>query len=66
MTGLLFDTLPPAAPDIPGLQYLPDFIAAEEERALIKIIDQQPWLNDLKRRVQHSVFPISESILIDR
>lgn len=53
MTGLLFDTLPPAAPDIPGLQYLPDFITANEEHTLIEIIDQQPWLNDLKRRVQH-------------
>lgn len=53
MTGLLFDIPAPAAPDIPGLQYLSDFITAEEERALIKIIDQQPWLNDLKRRVQH-------------
>lgn len=53
MTGLLFDILAPAAPDIPGIQYLPDFITAKEERALIKAIDQQPWLNDLKRRVQH-------------
>ncbi|MCB1532300.1 MAG: alpha-ketoglutarate-dependent dioxygenase AlkB [Alphaproteobacteria bacterium] len=53
MTGLLFDILPPTAPNIPGLQYLPDFITAEEERALVKIINQQPWLNDLKRRVQH-------------
>jgi alkylated DNA repair dioxygenase AlkB len=53
MTGLLFDIPAPAAPDIPGLQYLPDFITAEEEQALIVAIDQQPWLNDLKRRVQH-------------
>lgn len=53
MTGLLFDIPAPAAPDIPGLQYCPNFITAEEERALIEDIDQQPWLNDLKRRVQH-------------
>lgn len=53
MTGLLFDTPAPDAPNIPGLQYLPDFITADEERALIEAIDQQPWLNDLKRRVQH-------------
>lgn len=53
MTGLLFDIPAPEAPDIPDLQYLPDFITANEEQALIKIIDQQPWLNDLKRRVQH-------------
>lgn len=53
MTGLLFGISAPAAPDIPGLRYLPDFTSAEEERALIEIIDHQPWLNDLKRRVQH-------------
>ncbi|MEZ5814307.1 MAG: alpha-ketoglutarate-dependent dioxygenase AlkB [Alphaproteobacteria bacterium] len=53
MTGLLFDIPSPAAPDIPGLQYLPDFITAAEERTLVEIIDRQPWLNDLKRRVQH-------------
>lgn len=53
MTGLLVDIPAPDAPDIPGLRYLPDFITAEEERALVEIIDQQPWLNDLKRRVQH-------------
>ncbi len=51
MTGLLFDMPAPAAPDILGLQYLPDFITADEERTLIEVLDQQPWLNDLKRRV---------------
>lgn len=39
--------------DIPGLDYIPDYICVDEERALIDVIDQQPWLNDLKRRVQH-------------
>ncbi|MCB9994860.1 MAG: alpha-ketoglutarate-dependent dioxygenase AlkB [Rhodospirillales bacterium] len=53
MTGLLFDIPAPAAPDIPGLQYLPDFITEDEEKALVEDIDQRPWLNDLKRRVQH-------------
>jgi alkylated DNA repair dioxygenase AlkB len=53
MTGLLFDIPVPEAPDIPGLQYLPDFITANQERTLIEVIDQQPWLHDLKRRVQH-------------
>ncbi len=32
MIGLLFDIPPEAVPDIPGLEYLPDFISAEEER----------------------------------
>lgn len=53
MTGLLFDIPAPATPNIPGLQYCPNFITAEEGRALINAIDQQPWLNDLKRLVQH-------------
>ena len=53
MTGLLFNIPPEAVPDIPGLEYLPNFISVDEERALIKAIDGQPWLNDLKRRVQH-------------
>ncbi|MDX2095800.1 MAG: alpha-ketoglutarate-dependent dioxygenase AlkB [Alphaproteobacteria bacterium] len=46
----LFETPQPA---ILGLRYLPDFINAETEAALLATIDQQPWLHDLKRRVQH-------------
>lgn len=38
---------------INGLVYKEHFITEVEERALIDIIDKQPWLNDLKRRVQH-------------
>lgn len=53
MTGLLFDIQEEATPDIPGLQYCPNFITEGEARLLIEIIDRQPWLNDLKRRVQH-------------
>jgi alkylated DNA repair dioxygenase AlkB len=41
------------SPVISGLRHLPDFINAKTEAALIATIDQQPWLNDLKRRVQH-------------
>lgn len=46
----LFET---PQPTIPGLGYLPNFIDAQTETALITTIDQQPWLHDLKRRVQH-------------
>lgn len=53
MTGLLFDIQEEATPNIPGLSYIPDFITRDEESALISKIDEQPWLNDLKRRVQH-------------
>lgn len=51
----LFDHLPEAAAPaiISGLRYLPDFIDAGIEATLLATIDQQPWLNDLKRRVQH-------------
>lgn len=53
MRNLLFDIREEAAPDIPGLTYIPDFITRDEENALITAIDTQSWLNDLKRRVQH-------------
>ncbi len=42
-----------ALPDIPGLSYVPDFIDAEEEQELLTSIDEEPWIHDLKRRVQH-------------
>ncbi|MBD2501107.1 alpha-ketoglutarate-dependent dioxygenase AlkB [Anabaena azotica] len=36
-----------------GLTYLPNYISQQEHDYLISVIDQQPWLSDLKRRVQH-------------
>lgn len=51
--NFLFDIQEEIAPDIPGLTYIPDFITRDEENALITAIDEQRWLNDLKRRVQH-------------
>jgi alkylated DNA repair dioxygenase AlkB len=38
---------------IPGLTYVPNFISSDEEDSLLLQIDTQPWLTDLKRRVQH-------------
>lgn len=38
---------------IPGLSYRSNYIDEPEQRALLDTIDQQPWLTDLKRRVQH-------------
>lgn len=38
---------------IEGLTYIPDFITPTEEENLLYTINQQPWLTDLKRRVQH-------------
>ncbi len=40
-------------PPIQGLNYTPNFITKEQEQFLISKIDGEPWLNDLKRRVQH-------------
>lgn len=33
--------------------YIPSYINPEEEKELIHIIDEQTWITDLKRRVQH-------------
>lgn len=40
-------------PDVPGLIYIADYISASEADRLMSIIDQNDWLTDLKRRVQH-------------
>jgi alkylated DNA repair dioxygenase AlkB len=41
------------AREIVGLELHPNFITEKEEKELIQSIDNSPWLNDLKRRVQH-------------
>lgn len=38
---------------VPGLHILPEFITEQEEQALVAHIDQQPWQQLSKRRVQH-------------
>lgn len=38
---------------IPGLKYFSDFITQIEHDNLLAEIDKQPWLPDLRRRVQH-------------
>jgi len=38
---------------INGLHYLSDFLAPNQEDDLLAAIDREPWLDDLKRRVQH-------------
>lgn len=39
--------------NISGPTYISDFISAQQQDSLLSQIDQQPWLTDLKRRVQH-------------
>jgi len=36
-----------------GLNYIPNYIDASTEQELIDTIDAQPWITELKRRVQH-------------
>ena len=38
---------------INGLTYLPNFVTKQEHDFLLSSIDREPWLDDLKRRVQH-------------
>jgi len=49
----LFEEATTVAPTIAGLSYIPNYIDESSETALLEIIDSQPWMNDLKRRVQH-------------
>lgn len=54
MTQLsLFSSQASPALKINGLRYIANWITPDEEAALISIIDQQPWITNLKRRVQH-------------
>ncbi|KAJ4837267.1 Alkylated DNA repair protein alkB 8 [Turnera subulata] len=39
--------------NIPGLYLLHDFVTLEEEQELIAAVDERPWKNLSKRRVQH-------------
>jgi alkylated DNA repair dioxygenase AlkB len=39
--------------DVRGLTYCRNFLPAEEQARILQEIDAQPWLSDLKRRVQH-------------
>jgi alkylated DNA repair dioxygenase AlkB len=39
--------------DIEGLVYVQNYISKDDEKKLLEIIDAQPWILDLKRRVQH-------------
>lgn len=40
-------------PNIQGLNYLPNFVSAQEENLLLRSIDNEVWRDDLRRRVQH-------------
>lgn len=41
---------------VPRLQYIENYITANEQDALLAKVNNGPWLDDLKRRVQHYGF----------
>ncbi len=45
--------MPSTIAEIPGLTYRPDYLNPDEQTRLLAFIDQQTWLTELKRRVQH-------------
>jgi alkylated DNA repair dioxygenase AlkB len=38
---------------VPGLQYLPDYLPADEQAAVLAFVDAAPWSGALSRRTQH-------------
>jgi alkylated DNA repair dioxygenase AlkB len=38
---------------VPGLKYVAAFVPEPDEAALLDAVDAEPWLADLRRRVQH-------------
>lgn len=42
--------------EVPGLIYIANFVSAEEEKALLEVIDKGPWDHTLSRRTQQYGF----------
>ena len=42
--------------EIPGLRCIKNYITADRHDKLLAQVDEQPWLDDIKRRVQHYGF----------
>lgn len=56
MSNLLFDLETPiieSQPKINGLTYIPNYIDDKYHDRLLTVINEMPWRDDLKRRVQH-------------
>lgn len=50
---MFIESIPDRSTTIPGLTCIPDYVTPDEEAGLLAMIDQQLWMTDLKRRVQH-------------
>jgi alkylated DNA repair dioxygenase AlkB len=48
----LFADMNPGVPAIPGLSYVPEFLARADEKALLNLIDAGPWDDRWQRRTQ--------------
>jgi hypothetical protein len=44
---------------VPGLALYPQFVSPQEEQELLQLLDQQPWEELAKRRVQHYGYTFS-------
>lgn len=53
MTANLANSIAQNQLPIKGLTYIPDYISDRLHARLIEVINENPWRNDLKRRVQH-------------
>jgi alkylated DNA repair dioxygenase AlkB len=42
-----------AVATVPGLHYVRDYLSQQEQAQLLIVADRNPWMQDLKRRVQH-------------
>lgn len=51
--ALFADPSTAPAPSIPGLIYMQEYTSPQQEAEMIRAIDAQPWITELKRRVQH-------------
>jgi len=49
----LFVMQPAVKTAVPGLTYVREFLPPQEHDELLVAIDDQPWISDLQRRVQH-------------
>ena len=51
-----------AAFGVPGLEYRPSWLSADEETELLQQVDAAPWLSELSRRVQHYGFKYARAL----
>lgn len=60
--GQLFDLAPPgSAIKVPGLGLQPDYVTPDEERDLLHALENGPWENDWRRRIQQYGVGYSET-----